>query len=554
MRVYEALADELGRVGVQAVFTLMDAETAKLITEVGRRGIKVFTTRHETAAVGMAHGYARATGGIGIAVVGRGPGFTNSLTALVSAARSRARVVAIVGEGAVGVGKVSAKAAADQPKAIDQAGMLAAGRISHVTLRSPATAVADLGAIVERGALAGPIVVKAPVDVLNAEAGSSDAEVTLPAPPPPRAPDPAAVASVADLLGTGWAAGHPVIVAGRGAVASGALDQLRRLADRIGAVLATTLMARGAFSGDPYDIGVVGTFSSSVGLELTSVADVVLAFGASLAPLTTYGGAIFPKARFVQFDTNPAAFGRFSPADITVQGDAAASASALVAELEHRGYRGPGYRTGDVAARIARYRIGESFTDRSRDGALDPRSVLTQIDRLLPRDRTIVVDAGHHLTFSGAYLAVTDPAAFMITVDSPAIGSAPGVAMGAAVARPDRLTVLCVGDGGFMITLSDLDTAVRYGLRLLVIVMNDSAFGAELHMLRLFGLPDDLSRYRNPSFEKIAIALGADGATLSSLDDIDRLDGRLARLDRPMVLDCQLTTDVRGDWVEFMHR
>ncbi|MBU6424153.1 MAG: thiamine pyrophosphate-binding protein, partial [Chloroflexi bacterium] len=112
----------------------------------------------------------------------------------------------------------------------------------------------------------------------------------------------------------------------------------------------------------------------------------------------------------------------------------------------------------------------------------------------------------------------------------------------------------CVGDGGFMITLSDLDTAVRYGLRLLVIVMNDSAFGAELHMLRLFGLPDDLSRYRNPSFEKIAIALGADGATLSSLDDIDRLDGRLARLDRPMVLDCQLTTDVRGDWVEFMHR
>jgi thiamine pyrophosphate-dependent acetolactate synthase large subunit-like protein len=396
-------------------------------------------------------------------------------------------------------------------------------------------------------------VVNLQMDVLEATVqGDGESEVDLPhleIPPIDRS----AISLVADLLSERWAANHPLILAGRGAVRAGARRELIALADRTGSLLGTTLMANSWFSGHPFNVGVVGSFSPPDAAELARNADVVLAFGASLNPFTTYGGGLFGKARVVQFDIDAAALGRFLEPDIAVLGDVRESAAALLEELGGRGHQSDGYRSPDVAERIANMQSGQEFVDRSRPAAIDPRTLMVALDDALPKDRFLVVDPGHHLTFSCTHLSVEGPNHFVFPVDFGSVGSAASVALGVAIAKRESTTVLAIGDGGLMMSLADLQTAARYGLRLLVVVSNDSGFGAEVHYLQAVGQPDELARYENPSFEELGRALGFDAATVTSVDDITRLRERLGNIDRPLLLDCRVAGEVRAEWIEFYY-
>lgn len=198
--------------------------------------------------------------------------------------------------------------------------------------------------------------------------------------------------------------------------------------------------------------------------------------------------------------------------------------------------------------------MAETIVDLGHRGALDPRVLMRALEKVLPERRTLVVDAGHHLSFTGKYLSAPDATSFSYPHESGAIGTALPVAIGAAAARPTEVTVLTIGDGGLMMALADLETAVRYRLPLLVIVCNDSAFGAELHLMQVEGLPDALARYDNPSFEAVARGLGAEGLTIEDLEDLPKLTARLASLAGPLVVDCKISQDVRAEWVEpFVH-
>jgi len=104
-----------------------------------------------------------------------------------------------------------------------------------------------------------------------------------------------------------------------------------------------------------------------------------------------------------------------------------------------------------------------------------------------------------------------------------------------------------------MMALADLQTAVRYGLRLVVVVSNDSGFGAEVHYLQALGLPDELARFENPSFEELGRALGFDAATVTTVEDVLPLRARLDTIARPVLLDCRVAGEVRADWIEFYY-
>ena len=275
-----------------------------------------------------------------------------------------------------------------------------------------------------------------------------------------------------------------------------------------------------------------------------------LVFGASLNPLTTYRGEIFPKARIIQFDSDASAFGRFSKPEIAVLADVRQAAMALTSELDARGHGYAGYRTPEVESRIASFQT-EPLIDRSRPGAVDPNAFMIAMEKMLPRERAVVVDGGHQLTFACAHLSVPEPNAFIFPIEFYSIGLGLGAAIGAALARPDRLTVLSIGDGGLMMNLGDLHTAVRLSLPILILICNDFAFGSEMHLLQLYGLPDETARYENPSFEAVAKGMGADAVTVNSLADLAQLAGRLEQLRRPLLVDCKVNPDVRADWVGF---
>lgn len=554
--INDRIVDELERQGVGAVFTLMSEDTAKLIVEVDRRGIPVYSTRHDSTAVGMADGYARASDKVGVAIVGRGPGLTNAMNALVTAAKAGTGIVVLVGDTPIGIedpGRAKAARSERVGKHIDQAALLQAANVTNITLRSPSTVIAEIAECFDLARRGGVVTVNMPTDVLESAAPKAEP----PLPPAsgrwaPVAPPEDEIKLVADLLAESWAARHPVILAGDGAVAAGAHDELRRLGELTGALMATTLMANSFFRSNEYNIGIVGTMSTPLGSELVSQADLVLTFGASLNPYTTYRGDLLRRARVVQFDSSPQASGRYHPAEISIVGDARLAAAALVRELERRGHRAEGFRTPDVAERIKNFRLESTVIDRGSRGGLDPRMVMIALDRILPKERTLVIDAGHHFEFAVAHIGVPDPRGFILPNEYFSIGCGLATALGAAVARPDRLTVLDIGDGGLMMNLGDLDTAVRYRLPLVIVVLDDGGFGSEIHYLRVNGLPDTTARYRNPSFAAVANGLGAKGISIESLDQLDQVQAAIKDLAGPVVIDCKVTTDVRAGWVDFL--
>jgi len=544
----EALADELVRQGVTRCFGLFGEDVIQLGVQLDKRGVEFIAARHESQAISMADGYARVSGELAVAIVSRGPGITNALTGLANAAKGRNKLVVIAGDCDPGTRGVIYSKWADQKLLFDGAG------IPFVTIDSPESAVADVAAIFDRARTGELIVVNLPGEILEATAGDAPSTVELP-PGQPGGGEPAAeeISVVADVLGETWAFRRPMILAGRGAARAGAREELERLAERTGAILCTTLMAKGLFDGHPYNVGICGTYSTEPAVELIPQADVVLVFGAILDPLTTVMGSMFPNARVIRFDRDPEQAERGAvPVEMFVEADAKLAAAALADELERRGHQQDGYHDEATRSRIAEFRLEDTIRDQGAPGALDPRFVMIRLNKLLPAERTVVIDNGHHAAFSTAHLDVPGPDAFISPLEFHCVGAATGMAIGAVYARPDRLTTYIVGDCGLLMTFGELETIGRYQLPMLVVVVNDAALGAEVQYLRALGLPDKMGTCPAPSFAAVAEALGFEAWTVETLDDLDRLEGRLDKIERPILIDVPVTCDVRADWVELL--
>jgi thiamine pyrophosphate-dependent acetolactate synthase large subunit-like protein len=342
----------------------------------------------------------------------------------------------------------------------------------------------------------------------------------------------------------------PAVPPPPGAVLSGAGPALRRLGELTGAVLATSAVANGLFAGDPYDLGIAGGFSSPLAARLLREADVVIAFGAGLNQWTTrHGTLIGPDARVVQVDLDADAIGAHRPIHAGVVGDTAATTSALVAALEGQGHTD--WRTAALAEDIRDYRWrDEPYEESAAAGVLDPRTLTIALDDLLPAERTVVVDSGHFMGWPSMYLRVPDPAGFVFPQAFQCVGLGLGNAIGAAIARPDRLTVAALGDGGALMALSELETLGRLRLPMLVVIYDDAAYGAEVHHFRRRGEAVDLAQFPGTDFAALAEAAGCAGLTARRVEDLDGVRRWLEHRDRPLVLDAKVDPDICAEWLE----
>ncbi|HMJ35001.1 MAG TPA: thiamine pyrophosphate-binding protein [Baekduia sp.] len=537
MLVSEAVGRTLVALGVDVVFGVMGSGNLAYTNAMRDAGASFCAARHEGGAVCMADGYARVSARLAACSVHQGPGLTNTITGLTEAAKSRTPLLVL---------------AADTPAAqrysnfrIEQDALVAAVGAVPERVHGPATAVADVARAVHRArSERRAVVLMLPLDVQAMEVPAADAATVG---PPLDAPSPApdAVARAAALLA---GAQRPAIIAGRGAALAGAGPLLRELAERTGAILATSAVANGLFDGDPFAVGISGGFSSPVAARLLQESDVVLAFGAALNQWTTrHGTLLHPQAQVVQVDLEPEAIGIHRPVALGVVGDAAATAAAL---LDATGPR-DGRRTPEVAAAIAggRWR-DEPYDDAARGDVLDPRSLSIALDDMLPAERTVVVDSGHFMGWPSMYLRVPDAAGFVFPQAFQCVGLGLGNAIGAAIARPDRLTVAALGDGGLLMALPELETLGRLGLPLLVVVYDDAAYGAEVHHFRPQGQAVDLAQFPATDFAALAEAAGCRGLTARTLADLDGVRDWLVHRDRPLVLDAKIDPDVCAEWLE----
>ena len=543
MSVAVAVGRAVASLGARHVFTLLGSGNFVVTTALRDAGTSVVHLRHETAVVTAADAYARVTGEVGVVTLHQGPGLANAVTGIAEAAKSRTPLLVLAAD--------TAGAAVRSNFRIDQAALVAAVGAGTERLHGPASAVADTArayrrALVERR----PVVLMMPLDV---QAAACPDEAVPPDPAPAVAPlRPAApsVSGLADLLG---GAARPVVLAGRGAVLAGAGTLLEELAERTGALLATSAVAAGLFDGNPWDVGISGGFASPTAAELIADADLVLSMGASLTMWTTrHGRLIGPGARVVQVDVHAGALGAHHPVDLAVHADVAETARDLLAELSRRDHAPAAWRSPLLLERIAGGRWGsEPFDDESGNGRIDPRSLSRELDRRLPAARTLVVDSGHFMGWAPMHLRVPREHGFVFTQGFQSVGLGLATAVGAALARPDRLTVAAVGDGGALMTLGELESVARLGLRLVVVVYDDAAYGAEVHHFGPDGSPVDLVQFAETDFAGVARALGFAAAQVRSVDDLDALSAWLdAGPPAPLLLDAKVVPTVVAAWLE----
>jgi len=535
--VYEILAHDIKQLGVSCVFGLMSDDTAEFAVTLDAIGVQFIGARHENNAISMAEGYAAATGGFAVAVVGRGPATANGLHSAVYTLRTGSPVLIIYGEAAV---NPAANAVGPDYKALDARAVLEA---AGIPVFCPTTAAAAQGTL--RDAAASAMRGKATALLLPVDLQQIEIVPALPSPPEPhhRAPKPASAASIDVAVGVLARSQRPIIIAGRGAYYAGAREGLERLAESTGALLATTARGKEMFDGSPYNLGIVGSFSTSVGRRYIEQADCVVVFGASLNLFTTSWGMSIPKVPVIQVDQSRSNIGRWLNADVAVVGDAAEVAERLAEAVPQRDAADKPFHDASALDQIARFDLADDFQPARTPRTMDPRELGLALSDLLPSQRSVVYDAGHFLGVV-PYIKVPDPAHFKFTSDFASIGIGFGAALGFAKARPDETTVLVIGDGGLMMTLSELETAARESLPLVVVVMNDCAYGAELHVLRPHQLPVEKSLFPDIEFADVAACFGFETAAIRSIEDLQGIASMLREPQGPILLDCKINQDV----------
>lgn len=544
MTVGEFVGRALARLGVGHAFGVVGSGNFAMSNALRAEGVPFVAARHEGGAATMADAYARVSGDVAVLSVHQGCGLTNATTGIGEAAKSRTPLIVLAAEASPS--DVRSNFRMDQPALAESVGAVAE------RVHSAASAAADVVRAFRAARERRTVVLNVPLDV---QAQRVPADLLNGVRPPERAAHPVpSEAELVEVAGLLRVAERPVIIAGRGA--RGAREEILALARTAGALVATSAVAKGLFQGEPFDLGISGGFSTPLAAELIQDADLVLALGCSLTDWTTRRGGLLAKdATLIQVDDTPQALGAHRKVHREVLGDVEATAVALTRRLAQVQSEREGYRTEEVRAALdergtwARTPV-EEFVE---DGRVDPRLLTGALDAVLPDERVVCVDSGNFMGYPSQYLSVPDERGFCFTQAFQSIGLGLGTAIGAALASPGRLPVLGTGDGGFLMGVSELETAVRLGLPLLVVIYDDAAYGAEVHH---FGPADpsaDLGAVRFPDADLAAIArgFGARGEVVRKVDDLAAVAAWLEEGPTgPLVLDVKIASDGGAWWLQ----
>jgi len=535
MKVYQRLASAFAAEGVSHIFGIMGDGNMYWMHELDKLGVKMLEVRHEGAGLGMADGWARATHTPGVATATCGPGVSQLATALLTASRAQSPLVAFCGEHPTNDDEYNQR--------LDQARFAAACETGFVRLNSP-----DSTDDIVRKAFylakleSRPIMLSAPMDIQQMAFEDdepykpSSTLLTL------RAvhPDPDALQKAADIIA---GSRKPVILVGRGAKWSGAGDAVLKLGNRIGALIATSLMAKTWLSESEYHVGVSGTYATRTAMRLFEEADCVIAVGASLNRYTTEHGYLYPNARYVHLDAKPHVMmsgGR--SADCYVQTDARAGVEALESVLAQRSFKQAGYRTPDVKKQLARH-----FEDRTEfpidAGSVDPREVCLALDEIVPTDVGLYTGSGATAGFSNILFTRRRPVVLASHFFG-CIGQMLPAAMGAVVATGNKPALLIDGDASIMMHLAEFETMVRYDMPLLTVCLNNQALGSEYYKLDAHKMNAELATIPTPDLGAVARAFGGRGRLARSVEDVRAAAAEWVAQPGPMMIDARIARSV----------
>ncbi len=535
MKVYERLAHAFKAEGTRATFGMMGDGNMYWIYALDRIGVKVHEVRHEGAGLGMADGYARTTHTPGVATATCGPGVTQLATALVTASRAHSPLVAFCGE---------APSTDDEyAQFLDQSRFAAACETGFVRLVSP-----DQADDVVRKAFYlaktenRPIMLSCPMDIQQKTFEDDDEAYQPSSTLFTRGavhPDAKALAQAADMVA---GAKRPVIIVGRGAQWAGAGPAVLKLGDRIGALILTSLLTKTFLSESEYHAGISGLYGSRTAMHLAHEADLVIGVGASLNRHTLENGYMYPEARYVHVDSQPhLMMGGGRAADCYLQADARIGVEELEKLLASRGVKLAGYRTPDVKAKLVNHQADRTEFEMD-PGTVDPREAVIALDQIVPPEIGVLSGSGMTSAFCSMLMTrrreLVQGGHFF-----GCIGQMLPAAMGAVVAT-GKPAMLLDGDASVMMHLAEFETAVRYNMPLLVIVMNNEALGAEYYKLDAHKMETRGSQITTPDLGKVAVSFGGRGCKATTIDELSSAAKEFVAKPGPMMVDLRISKSV----------
>ncbi len=524
--VYQNIAQSLKDHGVETIFGLMgDANLFMVDSFVRDCSGRFVPAAHEGSSVLMALAYTHVADKVGVATVTHGPALTNCMTALTEGARGHIPMVLLAGDTPV--------ANPRHLQSIDQREVVKATGAGFEQMRTPETVAMDVArafyrAQVERR----PIVLNMPADFMWREAAHTPSVLDV-----FTAPGGVAEGEILDnAIGMIASARRPLILAGAGAVK--AREEIIKLADRLEAPLATTLKAKGLFKDHPYNIDIFGTLSTPAAYELIAQSDCIICFGASLHEFTTDQGKLMKDKRIVQIDVTPTAIGGGLHPDAALVADAGLTAETILYWLNEAEIPASGFTRDLDVAKLTEHPIGPNKT---AEGCVNYIHALERLEKVLPKDRLLVTDGGRFMTEVWVRLSVQGPKSFVATTNFGSIGIGLQEAIGAGVAAPEKPVVMFTGDGGFMMGgINEFNTAVRLGLDLIVIVANDSAYGAEHIQFIDRKMDPSLTEFHWPSFAEIGVSLGGQGYTVRNNAELEEALAAIPNRTGPMMIELKL--------------
>lgn len=522
---------------VDEFFGIMGNGNAWFVDALERLGRGIIPVRHEVATVAAADAYHRVTRRPAVATTTYGPGFTNTVTALADAAMSRTPLLLVAG---------GAPTTGARPWDVDQVALAASVGVETFTVSTTDATSTTRRALDHALRNRIPVVLEIPYDLAALPA---EEEVSGEEPTSAGVSIPLIDADLNPFIRALTEARHPLILAGRGARESA--DAVRALAGLLHADVATSAPAQGLFAipGNYRDLGVCGGFAAPGAAEEIRRADVVLVLGAGLNQFTmAFGDAFGADAQVVQVDLATAP--THPRVDHFLTGDVTVVATRLAEKLRADDFS-PAPRDHQVADPMAR----PAGDELASDGLLDPRSLMVEMNRILPKEKLVASDGGHFIGWASTYLDFSAPDEIVLLgTASQSIGLGFPTAVGVAVAAgTEKMTVLATGDGGGLMALADAETFIRTAHRGVVLVFNDSAYGAEIHQYGSKGLDDRPMLIPEVHFAAVLGGLGASGTVVRELSDLAKFETWVASGEPgTFVLDCRVSTTVIAPFMQEM--
>ncbi len=537
MKVGQAIVETLALEGVEHVFGVVGSATLEIMDAMyGRGDIRFVGCRHEQGAGFMALGYGRAKGQPGVCVAQNGPGVTNLVTNAAAALVCHTPMVIIGGA------SMTSQMYRESFQELDQPGIFRPVCKEVLQINRPERApemLRDAFRVAASGKM-GPVYVDLPRDLLNA--GEVEVELIEPASYRPQQHpegDARRVAEAADLL---TRAECPVLIAGGGVDWGRADADAVHLAEALGAAIVTSYGHNDAVSNShPLYVGAIGRAGAPEAAEACRKADVVLALGSRLGHFTTfYDHRIIPEgAAIIQVEIDQREIGRNFPVAVGILGDAGAVARSLAQRLENAVPPAAVDQRRKDAADLRRRRRQRIDAEAGLDGLPPkPQRVYAELRRVLPESTAVVFDAGGGPAFGFDRIDYEAPRSMYTTIDLACVGSGLPQAIGVKMAEPERPVVSISGDGGFFMNAQELETASRWSVPVVNIVMNNNSWGSEkAYQRELYGGRYVEADIANPRFDKLAEMCGGRGFYAERPEEVASAVSEALRSDVPTVIE-----------------